>query len=104
MSEGHQAGRWCSDLHCMKCYGADAWQKSEVLTLKAELAAAKEDLATMTERYNVAAMNALDATAELAKVAAARGQAEAERDALRAENAKLRAALAIVHFKQAPLQ
>lgn len=35
----HIVGRWCDDLHCMKCYSADAWQKSRIAELERELAA-----------------------------------------------------------------
>lgn len=34
MSETHVDGKWCTDLHCSKCYSADTWQKSELAAAK----------------------------------------------------------------------
>lgn len=31
----HTDGKWCGDLHCAKCYGADTWQKAERDRLRA---------------------------------------------------------------------
>ncbi len=38
--------RWCEDLRCKKCYGADTWQRSRIAELERHL----EDAQTVIDR------------------------------------------------------
>jgi len=43
----HVAGKWCVNLRCARCYGADTWQKSEVTRLSAALQKAEAEVAAL---------------------------------------------------------
>lgn len=79
----HESGKWCSDLHCSKCYGADTWQKSELPQLRAELQQAlarNTDLSAEVER-----LKGEVATARRFKVLRERDAALAEVERLKVE-------------------
>ena len=47
MPEPHVDGKWCKNLRCAKCYGADTWQQSKLAMLESDFQEAMAEISNL---------------------------------------------------------
>lgn len=89
--EEHRSGVWCKDLHCSKCYSADTWQKSEVDSLRQQLAEANQRAVETLERLHNLRRGHGQALSDVEDLTDANGKLHSELIRLRSDLSRLRA-------------